>query len=82
MFAKRTIERLLLLLKVLAVFLFAVALLAVILPETNASFVDAYFAWIKLAIGIPLWFILEFVGTRFLDYPSLPDYQARLALPR
>lgn len=66
MFAQRTVALLSLLLKAIAVFLLAVALLAFVFPSNSASFAQAYLEWAaKLAIGIPIWFAVEFAGTKF-----------------
>ena len=78
MFAQRTVDRSLLLLKAIAVFLLAVALLAAVFPSNNTSFAQACLEWAaKLAIGIPAWFAVEFAGTKFLGLP----FFARLSSP-
>lgn len=78
MFTRRTVDRLFLLLKAMAVFVLVTALLAFAFPSRNASFTQNYLDWAsKLAVGIPVWFAIEFAGTKFLDLTLF----ARLSSP-
>lgn len=78
MFAQHTADRLLFVLKLLAVFFLAIAILAFAFPSGNTSFAQAYLRWAaKLAIGIPLWFAAEFAGTKIFGLA----FFARLSSP-
>ena len=78
MFTQRTVDLSSHLFKTLAVFLLAVVLLAFAFPSNSASFAQACLEWAaKLAIGIPIWFAVEFAGTKFLGFP----FFARLSSP-